>query len=107
MSRELLVFVTTPNSDEAEQIAGTLVSEQLAACVNIVGEIQSVYRWKGEVTRDKEALIIIKTTDERYAALESRVKQLHSYETPEVIAIAIEQGSAEYLSWLRESTRAV
>jgi len=105
MSRALLVFVTTPDLEQAQQIAGTLVSEQLAACVNIVGAIESIYRWKGEVTRDNEALMIIKTTDERYAALETRVKQLHSYETPEVIAVSIEQGSPEYLDWLRESVQ--
>ena len=97
-------MVTTPNNDEAARIAGALVSERLAACVNIVPGIDSVYRWEGQVARDREVLMIIKTTDERYAELERRVKDLHSYGTPELLALRIERGSEQYLSWLREST---
>ena len=78
--------------------------ERLAACVNIVGGIESVYRWEGKVTSDSEALMIVKTTGERYPELEHRVKELHSYSTPEVVAIRIERGSKEYLNWLRDST---
>jgi periplasmic divalent cation tolerance protein len=104
VSRELIVFVTAPNSEEARRIANALVSEQLAACVNIVPSIESIYRWEGRVTSDSEALMIIKTTNERYAQVECRVKELHSYSTPEVVAIPIEQGSQEYLDWLRRST---
>ena len=104
MSHELIVFVTTPNNDEAARIADALVSERLAACVNIVAAVESIYRWEGKVTRDSETLMIIKTTDERYAELELRVRQLHSYSTPEVVAIRIELGSEQYLNWLREST---
>jgi periplasmic divalent cation tolerance protein len=104
MTQELIVFVTAPNDDEAERIAGSLVSERLAACVNIVGGIQSIYRWEGEVTRDREVLLIIKTTDERYAELEGRVIELHTYTTPEIIAYGIERGSDAYLKWIREST---
>ena len=103
MSHELLVLVTAPNEDEARRIANALVEGRLAACVNIVGAIESVYRWEGQVTTDRETLLIIKTTDERYQELERRVKELHSYSTPEVIAFKIERGSSEYLSWLRDS----
>ena len=103
MSHELLVLVTAPNEDEARRIANALVEERLAACVNIVGAIESVYRWEGQVTTDRETLLIIKTTDDRYEDLEQRVKELHSYSTPEVIAFKIERGSSEYLSWLRDS----
>jgi periplasmic divalent cation tolerance protein len=103
VSHEIIVLVTTPNSDEANRIANALVAEQLAACVNIVPLIESIYRWEDEIKRDSEALMIIKTTDDRYAELERRVKELHSYTTPEVIALEIEQGSAEYLKWLRDS----
>jgi len=104
MSHELIVFVTTSDNDEAARIAEALVSERLAACVNIVPTIESIYRWEGKVTHDREALMIIKTTDERYPELERRVKHLHSYSTPEVIALRIERGSSDYLEWLRNST---
>jgi len=104
MSHELIVFITTPNNDEAARIAEAFVSERLAACVNIVAAVESIYRWEGKVTRDSETLMIIKTTDERYAELERRVRQLHSYSTPEVVAIRIERGSEQYLNWLRDST---
>lgn len=104
MNHELIVFVTTPNNEEAARLADALVSERLAACVNIVAAIESVYRWEGKITRDSEALMIIKTTDERYPELERRVKELHSYSTPEIVAIRIERGSEQYLNWLRNST---
>jgi periplasmic divalent cation tolerance protein len=104
MSDELFVFVTTATSDDAAGIAGALVSERLAACVNILGPIESVYRWEGEVKRDRESLMIIKTTAKRYPELELRIKELHSYSTPEVVALKIERGSEGYLTWLRAST---
>jgi periplasmic divalent cation tolerance protein len=105
MTHELVVLVTTSGKDEAAAIADALVSEHLAACVNIIDGIESVYRWEGKVARDREALMVIKTTSERYDAVERRVKQLHSYSTPEVIAIKIGRGSPEYLAWLLESVR--
>jgi len=104
MSNELILFVTAPNSDEAGRIAEALVGERLAACVNIISGIESIYRWEGNVARDKEVLLIIKTTDARYGEIEQRVKELHSYATPEVIAYRIERGSEDYLNWLRNST---
>lgn len=104
MNNELIVFVTTSNNDEAARLADAFVSERLAACVNIIPAIESVYRWEGKVTHDTETLMIIKTTDERYPELERRVKELHSYSTPEVVALRIELGSEQYLNWLRDST---
>jgi len=104
MSDELIVLVTTSNAEEAARIADVLVSERLAACVNTVPGIESIYRWEGKVTRDHESLMIIKTTAERYDELERRVKELHNYSTPEVIALKIERGSEQYLNWLRDST---
>lgn len=106
MTCELVVFVTTATHEEAANIADALVTERLAACVNIIPAIESIYRWEGEVKRDRESLMIIKTTAERYADLERRVKELHSYSTPEVVVLSIEGGSAEYLAWLRESSQA-
>jgi len=103
MSNELLVLVTAPGEDEARRIATVLVEGRLAACVNIIGAVESVYRWEGKVTMDREALLIVKTTAARYEQVEQRVKELHSYSTPEVIAIRIERGSEQYLSWLQGS----
>lgn len=85
-------------------LADALVSDRLAACVNILPAVQSIYLWQGKVTLDNESLLIIKTTEERYPQLERRVKELHSYSTPEVVALRIDRGSEQYLSWLREST---
>jgi periplasmic divalent cation tolerance protein len=104
MSNELIVFVTVPNSEVSSQIAHSLVSEYLAACVNVIPGVESIYRWEGAVTTDSELLLIIKTTDERYIDVERRVKELHPYSTPEVVGFRIERGSEEYLAWLREST---
>jgi periplasmic divalent cation tolerance protein len=103
MSNALIVLVTTPNVEEASRIADALVGGRLAACVNIVGGIESIYRWEGHVARDSEVLMIIKTTDARYAELEAQVKALHSYTTPEVIALRIERGAEAYLKWLDEA----
>jgi periplasmic divalent cation tolerance protein len=103
MSNALIVLVTTPNVEEASRIADALVGGRLAACVNILSGIESVYRWEGRVARDSETLMIIKTTDERYAELEVQIKALHSYTTPEVVAIRIERGAEAYLKWLGES----
>lgn len=104
MSHELIVFVTTSNNEEAARIADALVSERLAACVNIVAAVDSVYRWEGKVEHERESLMIIKSTGQRYIELERRIKELHSYSTPEVVALIIERGSEQYLKWLREST---
>jgi len=107
MSDELIVFVTVPSGEDASRIGEALVSERLAACVNVVPGIESIYRWEGEVTRDAEWLMIIKTTDGRFEEMERRVKALHVYTTPEVIAFKISRGSDDYLRWLRESTTPV
>jgi periplasmic divalent cation tolerance protein len=100
MSEALIVFVTVAARADGERIAEALVGEQLAACVNVVGPVRSIYRWQGEICRDDEHLLVIKTTRARYAALEARVKALHSYEVPEVVALPIEMGSAEYVRWI-------
>jgi periplasmic divalent cation tolerance protein len=103
MSDELIVFVTVPSRDDGERIAEAVVGEHLAACVNIIGPIRSIYRWQGEIARDDEHLLLIKTTRVRYPALEARVRALHRYEVPEVVAVPIEMGSAAYLDWLRKN----
>ncbi len=103
--KPMIVFVTAATADEATRIARALVEERLAACANIVSPIVSVYRWEGQVHEDREVLLIIKTTDTRLPALIQRVKALHSYQVPEVIAMPIADGSADYLRWLLDETQ--
>jgi periplasmic divalent cation tolerance protein len=104
MSDALIVFVTVPTRADGERIAEALVAERLAACVNVLGPVRSIYRWQGEVCRDDEHLLMIKSTRARYAALEARVKALHTYDVPEVIALPIEMGSPEYVGWIESMT---
>jgi len=101
----IAVLITTPNEDEAARIGRALVDEKLAACANIVKGVRSIYRWKGEVCDDQECLMVVKTVDERFEALERRVKELHSYDVPEIIALPILKGSEPYLNWVEENTR--
>jgi len=105
MPDEKLVISTTGSKEEASRIATALVEGQLAACVNIVGPIDSVYRWQGKVDRAQEFLLLIKTTRSRSAAVMTRIRELHSYDLPEAIEVSIEGGSAEYLKWIAESMR--
>ncbi len=102
MSDALLVFCTCEDRAEARRIATHLVEERLAACVNIIGGVQSVYRWEGNVSEAEEVQLLIKTTRERYPAFQKRITELHSYDTPEILAIPIAEGSEKYLRWLRE-----
>jgi periplasmic divalent cation tolerance protein len=103
MPQPLLILSTCDSRDQGERIAHALVSERLAACVNIVPGITSVYRWQGNVESASEHLIVIKTTTELARAVEDRTAELHSYDTPELIRIPIEGGSERYLSWLVSS----
>ena len=105
LREELVTLVTAPNEDEAARIARALVESRLAACVNMVRDIRSVYCWKGNIEDDREVLMIIKTKRSLFEPLMAKVKDLHSYDVPEVIALPIIAGSEEYLGWLRESTQ--
>lgn len=98
--RPIVVLVTAPSADGAAKIARTLVEEHLAACVNIVPGIRSIYRWEGRVADDPEWLLVIKTGRRCFAELEARVLALHPYSVPEVIAVEIVEGSKPYLDWL-------
>jgi periplasmic divalent cation tolerance protein len=95
-------FVTVPTKKEGERIAEVLIERKLVACVNILNEIQSIYRWKGEVHQDKEFLLLIKTTEEKSDELIKTIEEIHSYETPECIGIRIQKGSKEYLKWINK-----
>jgi periplasmic divalent cation tolerance protein len=105
-SSDRIVFVTAGNEESAAAIGRALVEERLAACANLVGPIRSVYRWKDNIEQATEYLLIIKTRGSLYPALEKRVKELHPYEVPEIIAVKIESGSPQYLAWIHESTMA-
>jgi periplasmic divalent cation tolerance protein len=104
MKGKLVVLVTCANRREAKRIARALVEEKLAACVNIhEARVLSVYRWKGKMEQTREVLLVIKTSQAVFSRLERRVKQLHSYETPEIVGLPIVAGSRAYLDWLDDS----
>ena len=101
----LLVLTNLPDRAAAERLAGELIEKQLAACINILAPCRSVYRWKGAVQHDEEHPMLIKTTSERYAALEAAVRAGHPYELPEIIAVPIERGLPAYLDWVGAETK--
>jgi periplasmic divalent cation tolerance protein len=101
MDRVMLVLSTCPDEESARRIAAALVGERLAACVNRVSGLQSTYFWDGRLQDEPEILLIIKTTAGRLAALEARLKALHPYELPELVAIPVEGGNERYLHWVR------
>ena len=100
----LVIYITAPSEEEATKIARILVEEHLAGCVNIVKDIRSIYLWQGKVEDEKEVLMIVKTRPQLFSALTARVKALHSYMVPEVIAIPVVDGSDAYINWLKEVT---
>jgi periplasmic divalent cation tolerance protein len=99
-SEAIVVLITTPDSAEATRLAEMLVVQRLAACVQILPEIESVYRWQGKIERQKEVLVMAKTTQSNFESLEREVRAIHSYETPEIIALPLIAGSLPYLEWL-------
>jgi periplasmic divalent cation tolerance protein len=105
ISQTLLVLTTCASVAEAEILAKTLVERRLAACVNMVADVMSTYRWQDAVQHEREALLMIKTTETRLAAVEQTIKERSSYELPEVVAIPIRDGSAAYLEWLRAAVQ--
>jgi periplasmic divalent cation tolerance protein len=100
MTDALMVFCTCPNHNEASQLAHAIVNEGAAACINIVPAIESVYRWEGKIETSQEVLLLIKTTRARFPPLRELIVRLHSYDTPEVIAVPVADGLAKYLAWL-------
>ena len=103
MTDKTIVLSTAGSQDEARKIARHLVQQQLAACVNIIPHIESIYRWQGEMESSAEWLLLIKTTHQKFASVQDAIRRLHSYDLPECIAIAIEDGSSAYLDWIDES----
>ncbi|MDA8387546.1 MAG: divalent-cation tolerance protein CutA [Nitrospiraceae bacterium] len=105
MSEPIVVFITAPDEEEAVRIAGALVGESLAACVNIVRDIRSIYSWRGKIEDEAENLLVVKTDKALFERLCRRVRQLHSYKVPEVIALPVVAGLPEYVSWLEDVTK--
>lgn len=101
----LLVLTNLPDRAAAERLADTLIGKRLAACVNILAPCRSVYRWKNDLQREEEHPLLIKTTAERYPALEAAIRAGHPYELPEIIAVPIERGLPAYLDWVDAETR--
>jgi periplasmic divalent cation tolerance protein len=104
MPDPIVVLVTCGSEEEALKIANSLVDAHLAACVNLIDPIRSIYRWEGKLWDEKEWLLIIKTQKQRFEALEKKVKSLHSYSVPEIISLPITEGSSAYLNWIKENT---
>ena len=100
---EILVLCTVDSMEQGEQIAAALVEAGEAACVNIISGVRSIYIWQGKLCREAELLLVIKSVAEKFEAMRARIRQMHTYQTPEVIAVPITAGDADYLKWLRES----
>ena len=101
----IVVLTTLPDADSAERLASSLVEKKLAACVNIHGRMTSIYRWRGRIERGTEQQLVIKTTAARYAAVERQIKQEHPYELPEILALPVSDGLAEYIEWVDSCTK--
>ncbi|HEY1270417.1 MAG TPA: divalent-cation tolerance protein CutA [Terriglobales bacterium] len=100
MTDKRIVLTTAGSQEEAQKIAQALVERRLAACVNIVSPVESVYRWRGKIETAREWLMLIKTTEKAFAQIRDSLRELHSYEVPECVLLSIEDGSTEYLSWI-------
>ena len=98
------ILTTTGTEEQALSISRALVSERLAACVNIIGPVRSVYRWRDAIEDEREYLLLIKTRATLYMKVETRVRELHTYEVPEVLSLTLDRGSPPYIKWLLEST---
>jgi periplasmic divalent cation tolerance protein len=99
-----IIYSTTGSIEEARKIARILVEEKLVACVNIIPKIESIYRWKGNIEEDNESVLLAKTTDKNIDNAIQRIKELHSYDVPDIVAIPITHGFKEYLDWVEEET---
>jgi periplasmic divalent cation tolerance protein len=105
MTDKRIVLTTAGSEEEARKIARHLVEQRLAACVNIMPRVESIYCWQGKIESAQEWLLIIKTTAERFPAVRDAIRELHSYDLPECIALCVEDGSLPYLEWLEDSVR--
>jgi len=99
----ILIFVTASSQDEAEKMGHTLVQERYVACANSIPDIRSIYHWKKELCKDQEVLLLLKSRRDLFPKIQKRIKELHSYDVPEIIAIPIIEGSEDYLKWIDDS----
>lgn len=99
----IVVFVTAGTEEQANLLGEELVARRLASCVNIVPGVRSIYRWQGKICRDSEWMLIVKTMDSEYTAIEATIRELHSYELPEILAFTIRRGERGFLRWIAES----
>lgn len=107
MSKTVVIFVTANSIDEARKIGQKLVEENYVACCNIIQSVESIFKWQGKLNIEREVLMILKTKEDLFNTVEKRVKELHSYEVPEIIAIPITNGSKSYLDWIAKETEIV
>lgn len=107
MPKTIVIFITASSRDEAKKIGQLLVEENLVACCNILQSVESIFRWQGRLLHEEEVLMICKTREDLFNTVENRVRQLHSYEVPEIIALPISQGSKNYLDWVAQETKTV
>jgi periplasmic divalent cation tolerance protein len=99
----IVVFSTFPDAETARRIGATIVEEKLAACVNLIPQVESIYRWKGVIETATEVMALIKSTTWKYQLLEARIRELHPYEVPEIISIRLDSGHLEYIRWIEQS----
>ena len=101
-----IIYCSVPNEFTADLIATTLIDEKLAACINVLPKMKSIYRWEDSIQRDEELLMIIKTQSSKFNIIEQKIKELHEYSLPEIIAVPIIAGSSEYIQWINNETNA-
>lgn len=100
----IVIFCTVPTKDDAKKISNAVISEKLAACVSIVDKVNSLFSWNGEVCSENELLLVIKTKRELFSKIETVIKEIHSYNVPEIIALPVVMGSEDYLGWIEHET---
>ena len=103
--QHIQVFISCQDSSEAKKLVESLLDDQIIACAQIVSGVESFYRWQGQIVNDRECVLLLKTRQQHFAAIEQRVKALHSYDVPEIIAVPLVEGSTEYLNWIDEQTQ--
>ena len=104
MENVLIVFVTVSSQEEGERIGSSLVESKLAACVNVLPQVSSIFSWQGKIEKDGEIMLLIKTTSERMDDLAAKIKEMHSYDVPEILAVPVFAGSRDYIDWVHQET---